>query len=105
MIVISLNGVSKGYGGRTIFAGLDFTLDERGRIGLVGPNGAGKTTLLRLLAGADDPDAGEATRRRGLRVALLPQHVAATDETPLDLLRAARQEPAQIEARLAACEA
>ncbi|HEX6799511.1 MAG TPA: ABC-F family ATP-binding cassette domain-containing protein [Ktedonobacterales bacterium] len=105
MIVISLNGVTKGYGGRTIFAGLDFTLDERARIGLVGPNGAGKSTLLRLLADGDQPDAGEATRRRGLRVALLPQHVAATDETPLDLLRAARPELAEIETRLVACEA
>ena len=105
MIVISLNGVTKGYGGRTIFAGLDFTVDERARIGLVGPNGAGKSTLLRLLVGGDQPDVGEATRRRGLRVALLPQHVAATDETPLDLLRAARPELAEIETRLAACEA
>jgi ATP-binding cassette subfamily F protein 3 len=105
MIVISLSGVTKGYGGRQIFAALDFALDERARVGLVGPNGAGKTTLLRLLGASDQPDAGTVTWRRGLRVALLPQHIAATDETPLDLLRTARPELAEIEARLTACEA
>ena len=41
------------------------------RIGLVGANGAGKTTLLRLCAGLDEPDSGQVTRARGLRVGLL----------------------------------
>jgi ABC-type Mn2+/Zn2+ transport system ATPase subunit len=31
----------------------------RGIVGVIGPNGAGKTTLFRLIAGEEEPDAGE----------------------------------------------
>ena len=43
------------------------------RIGLVGANGAGKTTLLRIAAGLEPPDAGEVTRKSGLKIGLLTQ--------------------------------
>lgn len=38
-------------GGRSIFAGVSFTLTPGMALTLTGPNGAGKTTLLRVLAG------------------------------------------------------
>lgn len=47
-----------GYGHRTLFEGVDFTVAPGDVVGLVGANGAGKSTLLRLLAGADEPLAG-----------------------------------------------
>jgi ATP-binding cassette subfamily F protein 3 len=40
---------------------------------LVGPNGCGKTTLLRLLAGIEQPDSGQLSRARALRIGYLPQ--------------------------------
>ena len=43
------------------------------RIGVVGQNGGGKSTLLRLIAGVEQPDAGELTRSSDLEVALLSQ--------------------------------
>jgi ATP-binding cassette subfamily F protein uup len=43
------------------------------RIGVVGRNGDGKSTLLRLVAGAEEPDAGTVTRTGGVGVALLGQ--------------------------------
>ena len=46
-------------GGRTVFAGLGFSLPPGGAIVLRGPNGSGKTTLLRLLAGLARPTAGQ----------------------------------------------
>ncbi len=51
-------GLAGGYGHRTLFDGVDLTVAPGDVIGVVGANGAGKSTLLRLLAGADEPQAG-----------------------------------------------
>src|SRR5947209_14942795 len=83
MILIGLNGVTKTYGGRLVLDGLDLQIGDEARIGLVGPNGAGKSTLLRIAAGLDDAYSGDLARKRGLRVAYLPQHVAGDAATPL----------------------
>ncbi len=72
-ILVTARALSKSFGSRPLFEGVSFTLAEGERVGLIGPNGAGKTTLLRLLAGADMPDAGEISARRGLRVGHLEQ--------------------------------
>lgn len=52
-------GLTKSYGERTLFKGVNLQLDRGARLGIVGPNGAGKTTLLSLLRGRIPPDAGE----------------------------------------------
>ncbi|HBG87782.1 MAG TPA: energy-dependent translational throttle protein EttA, partial [Marinilabiliaceae bacterium] len=41
--VIEAHGVSKAFGDRLLFEGLDFTLPPNGIVGVIGPNGAGKT--------------------------------------------------------------
>ncbi len=104
MIALSLSGITKFYGGRRILHQLDLAVDEHARLGLVGPNGAGKSTVLRIVAGLEEVNAGEVVRRKGLRVAFLPQHVPAGEGTALEVLRAARPELAEIEAQLSACE-
>jgi ATP-binding cassette subfamily F protein uup len=71
--LINCKGVGKSYGRRTLFDGLDLTLAEGDRIGIIGPNGSGKTTLLNILAGEDEADTGVVHRSRGLRVAVVPQ--------------------------------
>ncbi|MFM8364001.1 MAG: ABC-F family ATP-binding cassette domain-containing protein, partial [Verrucomicrobiota bacterium] len=43
------------------------------KVALVGRNGCGKTSLLKILSGENPPDAGDISRRRGLRVGYLPQ--------------------------------
>ena len=58
--------VSKSFGGLDVLEDVSFVVGNGERVGLVGSNGAGKTTLLRLLAGEDDPDAGEAGHRGSL---------------------------------------
>ncbi|MGA7745135.1 MAG: ABC-F family ATP-binding cassette domain-containing protein [Polyangia bacterium] len=75
-ILATAQDLSKSFGARPLFDGVSFTLGEGERVGLIGPNGAGKTTLLRILAGADSPDRGELSLRRGLRVG----HVAQVPE-------------------------
>lgn len=57
--VISVRGVTMGFGDRVVIRELDFTV-QRGEIFVVmGPSGCGKTTLLRHLLGLQEPAAGE----------------------------------------------
>jgi ATP-binding cassette ChvD family protein len=58
-LVIQAKGVSKGYGNRILFEGMDFSLPPGGIVGVIGPNGAGKTTLFRLITGQEQPDRGQ----------------------------------------------
>lgn len=105
MIAVNLHDITKFYGGRQILAGLNLTVADDARIGLVGANGAGKSTLLRIIGGLDESHIGEIARRKGLRVAYLPQHIPASEQTPVEMVCAARPDLVEIEAQLAACEA
>ncbi len=57
--VISVRGLTMGFGDRVVIRDLDFTV-HRGEVFVVmGPSGCGKTTLLRHLLGLQEPAAGE----------------------------------------------
>ena len=71
--LIRLDGVDAGYGRSMVLHHVDFHVHEDQFTGIVGPSGAGKTTLLRLLLGTLKPMSGAVTRRRGLRIAYVPQ--------------------------------
>lgn len=73
MTLISLVGVGKDFGLRTLFHDLHLHLQERDRLGLIGPNGAGKSTLLRLLAGLEPPGEGERRCSGRLKVVMVAQ--------------------------------
>src|SRR6266566_4207224 len=72
--LITLDDVSYGVGGRTLFKNIDFSVTSGTRVGLVGPNGGGKTTLLRLMRGDVKPEAGKVRRADGLRVVHFDQN-------------------------------
>ncbi|CAA9567988.1 MAG: Bis-ABC ATPase Uup [uncultured Thermomicrobiales bacterium] len=76
MLIARLDKAGLSYGTRQIFAGLDLSLNDGEKIGLVGPNGVGKSSLLRLLAGLERPAGGERIARRGAKFAYLPQEYA-----------------------------
>ena len=59
--VITVEGLSKGYGDRLLVDNLSFKLPPGGIVGIIGPNGAGKTTLFRMLTGQEQPDSGTIT--------------------------------------------
>ena len=71
--VFTLKDVAKGFGERTLFAGLDLKVTGGERIALIGDNGTGKTTLLKLLVDQEYPDAGKIKFGPAVRVAYLPQ--------------------------------
>ena len=56
--VLHAEKLVKGFGDRTLFDGLSFTLPRAGIVGVVGPNGVGKSTLFKMIVGEEKPDAG-----------------------------------------------
>jgi ATP-binding cassette subfamily F protein 3 len=77
-MLLRLEGVSKSFGDRVLFTGVDLTVNLGDRIGLVGPNGTGKTTLLGIAAGDGSQDAGRRSLARGARVGTLRQEIDPT---------------------------
>jgi osmoprotectant transport system ATP-binding protein len=56
--LITLENVSKSYGGRTALASTTVSLPAERTLALIGPSGCGKSTLLRLVVGLIIPDTG-----------------------------------------------
>jgi sulfonate transport system ATP-binding protein len=61
-VAVSLRGVDKRYGERTVLDQLDFSIERGGFVSIVGRSGCGKSTLLRLIAGLDDASGGTVQR-------------------------------------------
>lgn len=58
MTFLSLDGVSRSFGGLRAVNAVSFGIEKGEILGLLGPNGSGKTTLLNLISGALAPDEG-----------------------------------------------
>jgi ABC-2 type transport system ATP-binding protein len=59
--VVTVRGLRKSYGGRTVVDGLDLDVPAGEIVGLIGANGAGKTTTVECVQGLRKPDAGRLT--------------------------------------------
>ena len=74
MNLLNVEHISKVFAEKVIFEDASFGIQEGDKIGIVGINGTGKTTLLNMIAGLEEPDAGEVVRQNGLKVGYLPQN-------------------------------
>ncbi|MDO9066798.1 MAG: ATP-binding cassette domain-containing protein, partial [Chloroflexota bacterium] len=83
MSVLSAYKLSKSFGVDEIFRDVSLQVNAGEKVALVGPNGAGKTTLLNIVAGLDQPDAGEVVTARGLRLGYLTQEAALPGDSTL----------------------
>ena len=70
---LTATSLTKSFGSLEVFSGVDLAVDRGSRVVILGLNGAGKTTLLRLLAGVDQPDAGEVVAGHGLHLGYYAQ--------------------------------
>jgi ABC-2 type transport system ATP-binding protein len=57
---ITLSGLRKSYGEKTVLDGIDLSVPEGTVFALLGPNGAGKTTIVNILSTLQDADSGQA---------------------------------------------
>jgi ATPase subunit of ABC transporter with duplicated ATPase domains len=78
---LQATGVSKAYGQKRLFDGVDVVFSEQRRYGLTGPNGSGKSTFLNILAGGLEPDAGTVSRPR--KTSVLGQDQFAHEDQPV----------------------
>lgn len=74
--VLSVTGLRKSFGDRTLFSEVELEIKKDDRVGLIGANGAGKTTLLNILLGKLPQDEGVVRWGAGVKIAYLPQHVS-----------------------------
>ena len=81
--MISISGLSKQYGDRTLFADASLQLNAGERYGLVGANGSGKTTFLNILSGHDEPSAGSVSIPGRLRLGVLRQDQFLYEHEPI----------------------
>src|SRR5580693_5156647 len=58
LTLLSVEGLSKSYGGVHAVRGVSFALQAGEILALIGPNGAGKSTCFNMLNGQTTPDAG-----------------------------------------------
>ena len=72
--VATLKNVSKRYGSRSIYDGLDFQIRRRERWCVMGINGAGKSTLLKLVTGSTEPDEGRVSLGGSVKMGYFAQH-------------------------------
>jgi spermidine/putrescine transport system ATP-binding protein len=75
---VTLEGVTKRFGNFTAVDALDLKIDEGEFFTLLGPSGCGKTTTLRMIAGFEQPDAGQVLID-GTDVAGQPAHKRPTN--------------------------
>ncbi|WP_419788152.1 ABC-F family ATP-binding cassette domain-containing protein [Pseudodesulfovibrio sp.] len=72
---ITVQNLSKSYGGETIFSGVSMEVVPGMRLALTGPNGCGKSTLLKVLAGRVEPEEGQVTLTKGAQVGYVAQEM------------------------------
>ena len=79
--MISVDNLSKSYGGQVLFENISFKINRRERVGLVGRNGHGKTTLFRLITGLEEPDSGTIAIPRHYRIGYVEQNIDFSEDT------------------------
>jgi ATPase subunit of ABC transporter with duplicated ATPase domains len=85
MAAITVQGVTKAYGGKKLFVDVNVAFAGGRRFGLTGPNGAGKSTFMKILAGDLEPDAGVVSRPEKTSV-LRQEQYAFEDFRVLDVV-------------------
>ncbi|HEX2057393.1 MAG TPA: ABC-F family ATP-binding cassette domain-containing protein, partial [Actinomycetota bacterium] len=105
-VMITISGLRKSFGARDLFRDATMQVGARDRIAVVGLNGTGKTTLFRIIAGEQEPDAGDVAIARDVVVGYLRQETdALRGRSLLDEVLTAGSEATEAGHRLAVLQA
>jgi len=80
-MLLSANDLVLVYDHLRLLDGVTVAITSGEKVGLVGRNGCGKTSLFKILANQSQPDAGDVSRRKALRVGYLPQEFELDETT------------------------
>ncbi|MDD3310615.1 ABC-F family ATP-binding cassette domain-containing protein [Pseudodesulfovibrio sp.] len=72
---ITVQNLTKSYGGEAVFSGVSMEVVPGMRLALTGPNGCGKSTLLKVLAGRVEAEEGQVALTRGAQVGYVAQEM------------------------------
>jgi len=87
MNYLSVDGISKSYGIKTLFSDVTFGIEKGDKTALIASNGSGKSTLLKILVGKESPDTGAVIFANDIKVGYLEQlPVYPPNSTISDLL-------------------
>jgi macrolide transport system ATP-binding/permease protein len=86
---LRFEGLSKGFGDKSLFENLTAIVPKGERLVLVAPNGTGKSTLLRLVMGLQKPDSGKIVISPSAKIGYLDQDGETLDgeKTVLEVFR------------------
>ena len=79
--VLSVRGISKSYGERTLFSDLSFEIKKGEHVALIGANGTGKTNILKIINGVLSPDAGEIRLGSNVEIGYFDQQSAVLTDS------------------------
>ncbi len=81
--MISIENLSKSFGGQILFDEVAFKVNSKERVGLVGRNGHGKSTLFRIITGQESADNGNIIVPKNYRIGFVEQAIRFTENTIL----------------------
>ncbi len=109
MALVDLQNISKQYDTKVILKDANFTLTQGQRIAVIGQNGQGKSTLFKVIMGTVEPDYGEMSIDKSVKIEMLDQQpkfasnltVRQAIEAQLTELKAAKTQYEDLTTKLA----
>ena len=77
--ILSAKNLELSFGNDPVLDGATLAVYPGEKVGLVGRNGCGKSTFLQIIAGTEEADAGQISRKQGLVTGYLPQEFELND--------------------------
>jgi len=74
MNLLTATGIVKAFTDKTLLSGVDMSVNDGEKIGVIGINGTGKSTLLKILAGLEEADNGIVVKGNQIQVRYLAQN-------------------------------